>query len=239
MLESVTSWSAIIPIKAVLAGAVLSISVGFSGPLAAWTANSGTAANARAVTTQTAPLGPAERRNLLDEIETYLDGVDTLRAGFVQNNMDGSVYRGTVYLDRPGKMRIEYDPPVPYRIIADGRFYIFIDETLEEASYIPLGMTPADILLRQPLNLGADLIVTGVARVSGALFVTVARQESPEAGTLTLAFAEDPLTLRQWTVIDAQGVITRVILHDLETGIELDPKLFSFINPWTTRESGN
>ena len=57
------------------------------------------------------------------------------------------------------------------------------------------------------------------------------RTHSPGDGSLTLMFADNPLTLRQWTVIDAQRQETRVTLYNVELGGRFDPKLFEFVDP--------
>lgn len=239
MLENVTSLSAIIPRKA-LSGIVLAASLIAASVTAVWAQSAQQFdPNANAVATRGAALGAEEQRILLNEVEAYFDGVDTMQARFLQYNMDGTVYRGDVKIDRPGKMLIDYDAPVPFKIVADGTFYIFVDEDLEEVSHIPLALTPANMLLRQPLNLGQDLTVIDAARDSGVLYVTLAQKESEDAGTLTLAFNEEPLALRQWTVIDAQGVVTRVLLQNPSTGVDFAADTFSFVNPWASREGGN
>jgi outer membrane lipoprotein-sorting protein len=46
-----------------------------------------------------------------------------------------------------------------------------------------------------------------------------------------LIFADDPLTLRQWTVTDAQRQQTTVTLYNVELGGQFDQKLFQFIDP--------
>ena len=183
----------------------------------------------------TEPLGAEEQAILLEAIEDYFSTVSTLQARFRQLNMDGSIYSGDIKINRPGKMRIDYDDPIPFLIVADGNFYIFVDEHLEQASHIPLGFTPADILLRQPMELGEEVLVLDAVRDQGFLYVTVAQKDAPDAGTLTLAFQEQPMTLLQWTVIDAQGIITRVILDNPKTDVAFDDDLFYFVNPWTAR----
>jgi outer membrane lipoprotein-sorting protein len=230
MWVSARFWSAIIPLSALL--------VALASPGLAQS-NQVFDPNAREVPRLGTPLGADEQAILLGEIERYFDTVDTLGSRFVQFNMDGSVFQGDLIIDRPGKMRIDYDDPVPYLIIADGDFYIFVDEQLEEASHIPIGLTPAHMLLRQPMRLGDELTVLDAARDSGALFITVAQKEAEDAGTLTLAFQEEPLSLEQWTVIDAQGIVTRVMLIDPALGVETDPEDFVFVNPWTVRQGGN
>jgi outer membrane lipoprotein-sorting protein len=58
--------------------------------------------------------------------------------------------------------------------------------------------------------------------------VTVVEAAQPNAGSLTLDFNENPIVLRQWTVIDQQGKRTIVSLSDLQYGMALDPKLFQY-----------
>ncbi|MDW3204630.1 MAG: outer-membrane lipoprotein carrier protein LolA [Alphaproteobacteria bacterium] len=244
MSENVTSLSAITPLKALsrvlLLSSFLAASVSAALTQSAFAQSAQfTDPNSNAVASRAASLGPDEQRILLNEVESYFDGVGTMQARFLQYNMDGSVYRGDVKINRPGRMLIDYDDPVPYKIVADGNFYIFVDEDLEEVSHIPLALTPANMLLRQPMNLGEELTVVDAARDSGVLYVTVAQKEAEDAGTLTLAFNEEPLALRQWTVIDAQGVVTRVLLQNPKTGVKFAKDTFTFVNPWSTREGGN
>lgn len=243
MLENVKSWSAtILPSVGVLnsAAAFLLLAVLFTANAPPASAQSTQLdPNARVLPQYGEPLGAEEQAILLQEIETYFNGVGTLYARFLQYNMDGSTYRGDVMIKRPGLMRIDYDPPVPYLIIVDGSFYIFIDEELEEAAHIPLSLTPAAMLLRQPMKLEEDLNVLEAARDDGFLYITVSQKEAEDAGTLTFAFEEEPLALRQWTVIDSQGIVTRVLLQDPVTDVSFDEALFQFVNPWNTREGGN
>ena len=49
--------------------------------------------------------------------------------------------------------------------------------------------------------------------------------------TISATASENPITLRQWTVLDAQRQETRVTLYNVETGGKFDPKLFEFIDP--------
>ena len=71
-----------------------------------------------------------------------------------------------------------------------------------------------------------DITVTKFKRSRGVLRLTVQDTDEPEKGSLTLVFAEKPLALRKWTVIDARNIRTNITLTGLETGMKLDPKLF-------------
>jgi outer membrane lipoprotein-sorting protein len=176
-------------------------------------------------------LGAPERAELA-RIEEYLNGISTVRAEFVQQSSNGEQARGQLYLARPGRLRIDYQPPVPVLVIADGTFLIYYDRRLEQVSYVPLASTPASILLDDRISLAEDsLIVTGYERAGDLILVTVARASNPGEGSITLSFKENPLQLAEWSVTDAQGIVTLVTLIDPRFGIELDHALFVFQDP--------
>ena len=59
-------------------------------------------------------------RALVKRVEDYLNGLTTLQARFLQSSSNGSYAEGDIYVERPSRMRFEYDPPVPLLIIAAG-----------------------------------------------------------------------------------------------------------------------
>jgi outer membrane lipoprotein-sorting protein len=167
----------------------------------------------------------------LGRIETYLDSLRTLKARFLQVAPNGSVSQGTVWLERPGRMRFQYDPPSPLLLVAGHGLVVFNDKSLNQTSNIPISKTPLGILLADHVRLQGDVTVTDMQRLPGQLQVSLVRTASPGDGTLTLVFADNPLTLKQWTVLDAQRQETRVTLFNAQTGGSFDPKLFEFIDP--------
>ena len=167
----------------------------------------------------------------LARIEAYLDGLKALKAHFLQVAPNGAISQGTVWLDRPGRMRFQYDPPSPLLLVAGHGLVVFYDKSLNQTSNIPIGHTPLGILLADHVRLGGDVTVTGMQHLPGQIQVSLVRTASPGDGTLTLIFADNPLTLRQWTVVDAQRQETRVTLYNVELGGNFDQKLFEFIDP--------
>ena len=176
-------------------------------------------------------LSAAERPPSVAKAESYLRGLTTARARFLQTAPDGTQLIGTFYLDRPGKLRFTYDPPVKDFVVADGFFIYFYDAQLGEQTNAPIGQTLADFLLRADLRLSDDVKVTGVERSGGLLRITLVQTDDPGAGSLTLAFGESPFALKKWRVIDAAGAVTEVELFKLETGIELPGGLFAYADP--------
>jgi outer membrane lipoprotein-sorting protein len=180
---------------------------------------------------QPAALTDQDRADLA-RIETYLDGLRTLTARFVQMDARGGTAEGTLWLQRPGRMRFEYDPPAQILLVADGTFVIFHDKSVRQTSHIPIGATPLSVLLAERIRLtGGDVVPVRVERFPGVIQVTVVRAGRSGEGSITLTFNDPPLELRQWTVVDAQAQAVRVSLFGAQTGGRFDPQLFRFVDP--------
>ncbi len=163
-------------------------------------------------------------------VEAYLNGLKSLKAHFLQVAQDGAISEGTAWLQRPGRMRFQYDPPAPFLLIATHGELIFHDSALQQTSQIGLDRTPLGILLADTVELAGAVTVTGIQRLPGQLQMTLVRTQSPGDGSLTLMFADPPLTLRQWTVLDAQRRETHVTLYNAQLGGSFDPQLFEQIS---------
>jgi outer membrane lipoprotein-sorting protein len=142
---------------------------------------------------------------------------------------DGGVSQGTAWLQRPGRMRFQYDPPAPFLLIAAHGVLTFNDSALQQTSNIPLSRTPLGILLAETVELSGGVTVTGIQRLPGQIQLSLVRTASPGDGSLTLIFADPPLVLRQWSVVDAQRRETHVTLYNAQTGGSFDPQLFEQI----------
>jgi outer membrane lipoprotein-sorting protein len=166
-------------------------------------------------------------RSDLARIETYLNDIRTMRARFEQFSTDGQIARGSLYLRRPGRLRVEYEPPVSVLLVADGLAMTYYDSELDQLSQAPLYASPVWFLLRDPIRIDEDITVTGVERATGVIRVSMYQTDEPDAGRVTLTFSDQPLELRNWRIIDAQGKIIDVALHDVRLGGELANELFA------------
>lgn len=176
------------------------------------------------------PLSERDRADLA-RVEAYLNNLRTLRARFLQIAQNGASAEGTAWIWRPGRMRFDYDPPEPLLLVASHGQFMLYDRELKQPTTVPVGTTPLAVLLRDNLRLSGDVAVTRVERTGGFLRVTLHRTGAPAEGRLTLVFQENPLELRQWVVVDAQGRETRVSLSGVETGVRIDPFIFEFNDP--------
>jgi outer membrane lipoprotein-sorting protein len=187
---------------------------------------------ARAAAPRPAPLSPQDQEEL-KRVEQYLNGIRTLQSRFQQFTQDGGVAQGTIYLQRPGKMRIVYDDPVPVLIVATSDTVYYWDKKLDQVSQIGIKDTPAWFLLRPQIRLSGDVTVTGLQRAPGALRIAMTETKQPDLGSLTLVLSENPLELKQWTVIDAQQKPITVALEDPHYNVQLSPILFMWTDPRT------
>ena len=174
------------------------------------------------------PLTETDKADL-GRIEDYLNGLSTLKAHFIQVSSKGEVAEGTVYMQRPGKIRFEYEPPVPVLIVSSGLILYYHDTELDQTSQVFVNSTPIGLLVRDKLSFAdKDITVVHMLHHDGAIRVTVQQTEEPEQGAITLIFSDQPLALRKWVVLDAQDVETSVTLTNVQTGLKLDPDLFTF-----------
>jgi outer membrane lipoprotein-sorting protein len=176
-----------------------------------------------------------EQKALVSKIETFVNNITTIEAGFVQMSGSGGFARGTLYLQRPGRMRFEYEPPVPYLLVSDGTFFIYVDNELEQVTYLPLSQTPANLLLRKNFSLSDGLTLTGFKEEGSVVKVEVADSDNPDLGRVTLTFNRDPLSLKSWTVLDPQAQRIQVTLVDPLYGKKLDRSLFVYVNRFERR----
>jgi outer membrane lipoprotein-sorting protein len=169
----------------------------------------------------------ARQHALLDKVSNYLTSVQTLVGNFVQIGPDGRRVEGTFSIQKPGKVRFQYNPPSPIDIIADGSSVVVRDRSLETADFYPLSQTPLRYLLADRIDLLKDTDVISVS--SDDTFVTVVIEETQVmVGTnrLMIMFDAKNLQLKQWTVTDPQGLDTTVAVYNLDTAKKPDPNLF-------------
>ncbi len=175
----------------------------------------------------------------IKKVEAYLQDLKSARARFVQTTHDGTQLVGTFYLQRPGKLRFEYDPPIEDFVVADGLFIYFYDAELGEQTNAPIGQTLADFFLRKNLKLEGDIEVEDIKEGGGFLQVKLIQTADPDAGSLTLGFKQEPFELNKWRVIDGQGLITEIELFYFKEGIKHPNDLFIYKDPKPTKKPFN
>jgi len=174
------------------------------------------------------PVMPVDQQAEVQRIEQYLNSIQTLQARFLQTGSTGNVAPGTLSLQRPGRMRFEYDPPATILIVADGSQITMADFKDRSMSQWPIGWTSASFLAAKEVKLSGDLTVTGVTRNGTDLHVSLIQTKRPQEGRVEMVFADQPLLLKGWTIWDAKNVPVAVSLSNVQTGVTLSRDLFRF-----------
>ena len=173
---------------------------------------------------------PAHAQQIpLNRLSAYLNGLQTVEAGFTQINPDGTISTGTVYIRRPGRARFEYDAPEQSLVMAGGGQVAIFDgkSNLGRPEQYPLARTPLSIILERNVDLARRNMVVGHTYDGTATTVVAQDPEHPEYGRIELNFTDNPVELRQWIVVDGSGARTTVILRDMKTGGDLSASLFN------------
>src|SRR5581483_8481896 len=168
----------------------------------------------------------ARQRALADRVSAYLSNIRQLHGNFVQVGPDGGKSEGEFYLQKPGKVRFEYNPPSPIELIADGSSVVVRDRKLATQDLYPLSQTPLRFLLADRVDLVKETNVVGV--YTDDVFTTVAIEEDALGGKhkLMLMFDAKTMVLKQWTITDPQGFDTTVAVYNLDTTKKPGPGLF-------------
>lgn len=166
-------------------------------------------------------------REIIGNLNAYYNNLRSLTADFVQIAPDGRRTTGKLYLDKPGKVRFQYDPPVPIELISDGTTVAVRDRKLATQDVYFTSQTPLRYLLSDRIDLSRDANVVSVTRDNDYITVTLEEKQAL-GGTnyLSILFNTSDYTLRQWTVTDAQGFDTSVAIRNIDTSKRPSASLF-------------
>lgn len=176
-----------------------------------------------------------ENKAILQKVETAYNKIKTLKADFAQFNSKtkNDLQTGTLYMSRPGKMRLVYQKGSPLEFYANNGYLIYHDKDLKEVSYFDLNQTPVSLILKSSLKFNdPEFLVTSVKDILDEYKVTAVKKGAKELGSLTLIIDKETLLLKQWEIVDMQGIKSTVSLFNIEQNIPVDKKIFLFQNPY-------
>lgn len=182
-------------------------------------------------TTTIAPVETFNRTEALARANASLNAIDTARGRFSQLDPNNHFSTGTFYLNRPGRLRFEYDDPIPLLIVSDGTTLAIEDRDLETVDRVPLASTPLNLILRRNTDLAEHADIISIERKAGYVAVRVADKSGEAEGELELFFEPDTYQLARWEATDMMGGVTTVQLNDIELGVSVDPRLFRLDDP--------
>ena len=158
-------------------------------------------------------------------IADHFASVRTMMGEFVQFGPRGEQTGGKFYIERPGKVRFNYEAPATFRVMADGNSLVMENTKLKTAEIYPLSKTPLKLLLDERIDLSGGK-VRSVKEEADLTTIQMVDQTMFGDSTITMMFDPASYDLRQWTITDGQGRDTTVMIFNVEQGVTFDPSVF-------------
>lgn len=159
-------------------------------------------------------------------IADHFSQVRTMMGDFVQFGPRGEQTGGEFFIQRPGKVRFDYETPSTFRVISDGSTVVLENTKMRTADVYPLSQTPLKLLLDDRIDLSGNK-VRAVKEESDLTTITLADESLFGNATITMMFDPQSYELRQWTITDAQGKDTTVMIYNVKRGVQFDPSVFA------------
>lgn len=159
------------------------------------------------------------------KIATYFASVKTMTGDFVQFGPKGEQTGGKFFIERPGKIRFNYEKPSPIRVVADGKSVVINNKKLDTWDIYSLDKTPLKLLLSQKIDLSGSK-VKSVKEESDLTTIVLGDKSIFGDSKISMMFDSKSSELRQWTITDAKGLDTTVMIFNVKEGAKIDPALF-------------
>ena len=159
-------------------------------------------------------------------IADHFARVRTMAGEFVQFGPRGEQTGGKFFIERPGKLRFNYEAPSTFKVTSDGTTLVLENTKLRTADVYPLSKTPLKLLLDDRIDLSGGK-VRSVKEEADLTTIELADKSMFGDSTITLMFDPASYALRQWTITDAQGKDTTVMIFNVQEGVHLDPSVFA------------
>ena len=177
-----------------------------------------------------APPPRVRDKNAADVVKNanrYFNGIRTMIASFDQIGADGRRTTGRLYIQKPGRLRFEYDSPAVLQVIADGRSVAIRNRKTAKQDLYLISQTPLKFLLKRRVDLTRDTKVMEVRSNEREAMVRIV-DKATFGGTSRIRLYFDPKTfaLRKWIVNDSQGYRTQVKLANVDLKSKPSPQLF-------------
>lgn len=180
----------------------------------------------------------AEDQALVAKATAYLQGLQSARGSFVQTDSRGTMTKGALYLQRPGKARFEYEAPSSLLVVSDGKVVSVADKRLKTVNRYFLTQTPLKLFLADEIRLDRGVHVSQVTRLNDGFEITAQDKAGKTKGQIVLTFGDSPIQLLGWKITDARNAATQIRLTSLVRASGLDPDLFKAPFPQPARRAG-
>lgn len=150
--------------------------------------------------------------------------VKTMTGEFVQFGPKGDQTGGKFYIERPGKIRFNYDNS-PITVISDGKSVVVNNRKLDTWDLYPLSKTPLKLLLSDRVDLRGGRL-RGLKNEPDALTMVLGDKAVFADATIALMFDPANAELKQWTITDAQRQNTTVMIFNVKKDVRFADNMF-------------
>lgn len=171
-------------------------------------------------------------------LESFLDGLTTMEADFVQTLHDArgelmEQSQGRLWLSRPGRFRMHYVNPYDQLYVADGERMWMYDRDLEQVTVRPqsdaLGGAPA-LLMTASDPLEENFTLEELGQHESFHWLELKPRERDSNFDFVRLAIEDR-TLRAMEMVDGFGQTTRLLFERVERNPGLLEDTFRFVPP--------
>ena len=167
-----------------------------------------------------------EKTNSILKVENFFKNLKTLEADFIQVSPSGKTSEGKIFLDLPGKLRIDYSQPNNILITTKGFWIVIQNRKLKSTNNIPLNQTPFSILLENKINFNNKDLIVDLEKILGIIVLKIKLAKNKQAGELILEFSEKPFLLKKWIIRDIVGDETTVLIQNAKYNQRLPFTIF-------------
>ncbi|MGX5843323.1 outer membrane lipoprotein carrier protein LolA [Mesorhizobium sp. ArgA1] len=160
------------------------------------------------------------------KIADHFSSVKSMSGEFVQFGPNNQQTGGKFFLERPGKIRFNYEGKSNFRVISDGKSVVILNQRLKTSDLYPLSKTPLKLLLDNRIDLSGGR-VKSIKEESDLTTIQLADKSVFGNSKITMMFDPKSYDLRQWTVTDAQGKDTTVMIYNTKEGVSFPPDTFA------------
>ncbi|WP_432286112.1 outer membrane lipoprotein carrier protein LolA [Aminobacter sp. BA135] len=159
----------------------------------------------------------AQGSDAAQRIADHFSSVRSMSGEFVQFGPRGEQTGGKFFLQRPGKIRFNYEAPSNFKVISDGQSVVILNSKMRTSDLYPLSKTPLKLLLDERIDLSGNK-VKSVTEEDDLTTIKLSDKQVFGNSTITMMFDPKTYELRQWTITDAQGKDTTVMVFNVKQG---------------------
>ncbi len=168
-----------------------------------------------------------------DSINKYLNSFVTLQANFVEQNLEDTLSAsdikkqfGILYIDKPGKLRFQYQKPNKNFIVLNYKILSYYDNSLDEISQIPTSNLSEAIfmLASKTIMIENYKSIKGCKIQDSEMFVIA---QDNEDRNVIITFAVHPIVIKEISSLNSENIIvSKISLSDVIYNKKIDKQLF-------------